>query len=107
MTPFEEAMAAPRIEVIDAAIAHLQAFRPGGVRYSCLALHGAVARVYRGTLGPGDAHEVSFRYIAQYQQSCLTTRGKTPWWWSSVTAGPGPRLHALRRFRQLCLDAAK
>ena len=107
MTPFEEAMAAPRIDVIDAAIAHLQAFRPGGVRYSCLALHDAVVCAYQSTLGLGDAHVVSFRYIAQYQQSCLTTRGKKPWWWSSVTAGPEPRLRALRRFRQLCLDAAK
>lgn len=107
MTPFEEAMAAPRIEVIDAAIAHLQAFRPGDVRYSCLALHDAVVCAYQGTLGLGDAHAVSFRYIAQYQQSCLSARGRKPWWWGIPAAGPGPRLRALRRFRQLCLDAAK
>ena len=107
MTPFEEAMAAPRIEVIDAAIAHLQAFTPGGVRYSCLPLHDAVVCAYQSTLGLDGAHVVSFRYIAQYQQSCLTARGKEPRWWNSVTAGPGPRIAALKNFRQLCLDAAK
>ena len=94
MTPFEEAMAAPRIEVIDAAIEFLQGVRPGGVAYSCTALHRAAIRAHHGTLGPSEAHQVALRYVKQYQQSCLT-------------AGPGPRLRAIRRFRQLCLDAAK
>lgn len=107
MTPFEEAMAAPRIDVIDAAIEYLRGAGPGSAGYSCLALHGAVARVYQGTLGPSGAHRVALRYVTQYQQSCLNARRKKPWWWNSVTAGPEPRLRALRRFRQLCLDAAK
>ena len=107
MTPFEEAMAAPRIEVIDAAIEYLRGAGPGSAGYSCLALHRAVASVYQGTLGPSEAHRVALRYVTQYQQSCLNARGKKPRWWDSVTAGPGPRLRALRRFRQLCLDAAK
>ena len=89
MTPFEEAMAAPRIDVIDAAIKRLQRAKPGSVRYSCLTLHDAVVCAYQSTLGLGDAHEVSLRYSAQYQQSCLTARGKKPWWWNSVwTARP-------------------
>ena len=107
MTPFEEAMAAPRIEVIDAAIECLQGLRPECVAYSCLALHRAALREYQGTLGSREAHQVALRYAAQYRQSCLTARGKEPWWWNSVAAGLGPRLRALRRFRQLCLDAAK
>ena len=106
MTPFEEAMAAPRIEVIDAAIERLQMVMPGCVAYSCSALYGAAICAYRGTLGP-EADQVAIRYVTQYQQSCLNARGKKPRWWDSVTAGPGPRLRALRRFRQLCLDAAK
>lgn len=60
-----------------------------------------------GTLRCSGVVLVSRRYVTQYQQSCLNARGKKPWWWNSVTAGPGPRLRALRRFRQLCLDAAK
>ena len=107
MISFEEAMAAPRIEVIDAAIEFLQRVRPGGVAYSCSALHCAAIRAHHGTLGPSEAHQVALRYVTQYQQSCLTARGKKPWWWNSVTAGPGPRLRAIRRFRQLCMDAAK
>ena len=107
MTPFEEAMAAPRIEVIDAAIECLQRVRPGCVAYSCSALHGAAVRAHQGTLGPREAHQVALRYVTQYGQSGLTARGKRPWWWNSMTAGPEPRLRALRRFRQLCLDAAK
>lgn len=107
MTPFEEAMAAPRIEVIDAAIEHLQRVGSGSVTYSCLVLHAAVAHVYQGTLRPSGVVLVSRRYVTQYRQSCRNARGKKPWWWGSVTAGPGPRLRALRRFRQLCLDAAK
>ena len=107
MTPFEEAMAAPRIDVIDAAIEYLRGAGPGSAGYSCLALHGAVVQAYQGTLRCSGVVLVSRRYVTQYQQSCLNARGKKPWWWNSVTAGPEPRLRALRRFRQLCLDAAK
>lgn len=38
MTPFEESMSAPKIEVIDAAIECLQRVRPGRMMYSCSAL---------------------------------------------------------------------
>ena len=107
MTPFEEAMAAPRIEVIDAAIEHLQRVGSESVTYSCVFLHGAALRAHQGTLSPSEAHRVACRYVTQYQQSCLNARGKEPRWWNSVIAGPEPRLRALRRFRQLCLDAAK
>ena len=107
MAPFEEAMAAPRIEVIDAAIECLQRVRPGRMMYSCSALHAAVVQAYQGTLRCSGVVLVSRRYVTQYQQSCLNARGEKPWWGNSVTAGPGPRLRALRRFRQLCLDAAK
>lgn len=61
MTPFEEAMAAPRIEVIDAAIARIE---NGQEVFTRLALGAAVRSAF-------------------------------------------PGLRALRRFRQLCLDAAK
>ena len=106
MTPFEEAMSAPKIEVIDAAIECLQRVRPGCVAYSCTALHQAALHAHCGLRCSGQ-HLVALRYVTQYQQSCLTARGKRPWWWNSTTAGLGPRLRALRRFRQLCLDAAK
>ena len=101
MTPFEEAMAAPRIEAIDAAIYRIER---GLNQHSCFALTGAVCSAYQN-LSFRQRQLLVARYTAQYRQSCLTARGKKPWWWDSVTAGPG--LRALRRFRQLCLDAAK
>lgn len=106
MTPFQEAMSAPKIEVIDAAIAHLQGIRPECVAYSCAALYQAALHAHCGLRCSGQ-RLVALRYVEQYEQSCLTARGKRPWWWNSMTAGPEPRLRALRRFRQLCLDAAK
>ena len=107
MTSFEEAMSAPKIEVIDAAIECLQGRGPGFVAYSCPALYHAALHAHCGLRCSGQ-HLVALRYVEQYRQSCLTVRGKRPWWWwNSTTAGPEPRLRALRRFRQLCLDAAR
>ena len=102
MTPFEEAMAAPRIEVIDAAIARIEL---GLEVFTCRALKAAVYAAFP-EIPSGEIFVVWLRYGRQYEASCRRD-GARPWWWNSVTAGPGPRLRALRRFRQLCLDAAK
>lgn len=106
MTPFEEAMSAPKIEVIDAAIAHLQGLRPECVAYSCAALYQAALHAHCGLRCSGQ-RLVALRYVEQYQQSCLTARGKRPWWWNYPSPQQASRIAALKNFRQLCLDAAK
>lgn len=102
MTPFEEAMAAPRIDVIGAAIARIE---NGQDMFTCFALGAAVRSAFPG-LTLDELVGVRRRYCRQYALSCESNEAR-PWWWDSGTAGPGPRLRALRRFRQLCLDAAK
>lgn len=102
MTPFEEAMAAPRIEVIDAAIARIE---NGQEVFTCLALREAVGIVFPG-LPPEEAFGVWSRYCRQYALSCKSN-GAQPWWWNSQAPLRSHRIAALKNFRQLCLDAAK
>ena len=102
MTPFEEAMAAPRIEVIDAAIKIIE---NGQDVTTCSALVAAVDAAFQ-ELPDEDALLVWLRYLLQYRQSCWA-RGGRPSWWDTPSAGKEPRVAALKNFRQLCLDAAK
>lgn len=102
MAPFEEAMAAPRIEVIDAAIKIIE---NGQEVFSCLALRAAVRSASQG-LPPGEAFDIRSRYCRQYALSCQSN-GALPWWWNSQEPLRLPRIAALKNFRQLCLDAAK
>ena len=102
MTPFEEAMASPRIGVIDAAIARIER---GLNQHSCFALSGAVRSAYRN-LSFRQRQLLVARYTAQYRQSAWARDGR-PSWWDNPSAGKEPRIAALKNFRQLCLDAAK
>ena len=102
MTPFEEAMAAPRIEVIDAAIYRIER---GLNQHSCFALSAAVCSAHRN-LSLEQKRLLVALYAAQYRQSAWARDGR-PSWWGELSAGKGPRIAALKNFRQLCLDAAK
>lgn len=102
MTPFEEAMAAPRIEVIDAAI---ESIENGQERYTCFALGAAVRSELPG-LTLDELVDVRRRYCWQYELSCMTD-GARPWWWNCQSPLRSPRIAALKNFRQLCRDAAK
>lgn len=102
MTPFEEAMAAPRIEVIDDAIARIE---NGQEVYTCLALGEAVDIAFPG-LQSYEFDDVRRRYCRQYALSCKSN-GAQPWWWNSQAPLRSHRIAALKNFRQLCLDAAK
>ena len=102
MTPFEEAMAAPRIEVIDAAI---ESIENGQEVFTCFALGAAVRSVFPG-LTLDELDDVRRRYSLQYALSCKSN-GARPWWWDGPASLQAPRIAALKNFRQLCLDAAK
>lgn len=102
MTPFEEAMAAPRIDVIDAAIARIE---NGQDLFTCLALVEAVRSAFPG-LTSYELVDVRRRYRRQYALSCKSN-GAQPRWWDCQSPLRSPRIAALKNFRQLCLDAAK
>ena len=102
MTPFEEAMAAPRIEVIDAAI---ESIENGQDVFTCFALGAAVRRAFP-ELTLDEIVGVRRRYCRQYELSCKTD-GALPWWWNCQSPRQASRIAALKNFRQLCLDAAK
>lgn len=102
MTLFEEAMAAPRIEVIDAAI---ESIGNGQDVFTCFALGAAVRSAFPG-LTLDELVDVRRRYCRQYELSCMTD-GARPWWWNCQSPQQASRIAALKNFRQLCLDAAK
>lgn len=103
MTPFEEAMAAPRIEVIDAAI---ESIENGQERYTCFAL-GVAVRSAIPWLTLDELVDVRRRYCWQYELSCMID-GARPWWWNCQQyRRRSLRIAALKNFRQLCLDAAR
>ena len=103
MTPFEEAMAAPRIEVIDAAI---ESIENGQEVFTCFALGAAVRSAFPG-LTLDELVDVRRRYCGQYELSCMAD-GARPWWWNCQQyRHRASRIAALKNFRQLCLDAAK
>lgn len=103
MTPFEEAMAAPRIEVIDAAI---ESIENGQERYTCFALGAAVRSAIPG-LTLDELVDVRRRYCWQYELSCMTDGARPRWWNCQQYRHLSPRIAALKNFRQLCRDAAK
>ncbi len=102
MTPFEEAMAAPDLAAIDAAIARIE---NGQDVFTCFALGAAVRSAFPG-LTLDELFDVRRRYCRQYELSCMTD-GARPWWWNRQSPLRSPRIAALKNFRQLCLDAAK
>ncbi len=66
MTPFEEVMAAPRIEVIDAAIARIE---NGQEVYTCLALREAVGIVFDAEQAPLRSPRIAA--LKNFRQLCL------------------------------------
>ncbi len=106
MKTFEEAMAAPDLAVIDAAIERVRLRgKAGSVPFACGALQGAVLTEYPH-LDKWDREVLFHRYKEQFARHAAG-RLKRPWWWNSATAGAEPRIRALEAFRQACVEAAK
>lgn len=106
MKTFEEAMAAPDLAVIDAAIERVRLHRETGmVPFACLALQWAVVAEYQH-LRVSAQVLILRRYQEEFTRHAAG-RLKRPWWWNSGTAGAEPRIRALEAFRQACVEAAK
>ena len=102
MKTFEEAMAAPDLAVIDAAI---ESIENGQEVFTRFALGAAVRSAFPG-LTFDELFDALRRYCRQYELSCMAD-GARPWWWSCQSPQQASRIAALKNFRQLCLDAAK
>lgn len=106
MKTFEEAMAAPDLAVIDAAIERVrQRGELGWAPFSCYALEWAVLGEYQH-LRVSAQQLILRRYKEQFARHAAGCR-KKPWWWNSPIAGAEPRIRALRAFRRACIEAAK
>lgn len=106
MKTFEEAMAAPDLAVIDAAIERVRLRgKAGWVPFACYALQWAVLAEYPH-LRVSAQQLILRRYQEQFARHAAGRR-KKPWWWNSCGAGAEPRIRALEAFRQACIEAAK
>lgn len=106
MKTFEEAMAAPDLAVIDAAIERVRLRgEEGQVPFACYALRWAVLAEYPH-LRVSAQQLILRRYREQFARHAAG-RLKWPWWWNSRDAGAEPRIRALEAFRQACIEAAK
>lgn len=103
MTPFEEAMAAPRIEVIDAAI---ESIENGQERYTCFAL-GVAVRSAIPWLTLDELVDVRRRYCWQFHHHGRAPSIMHESSYCQQYRRRSLRIAALKNFRQLCLDAAR
>lgn len=106
MKTFEDAMAAPDLAVIDAAIEWVRLRGEAGrVPFACYALQWAVLAEYPH-LRVSAQQLILRRYQEQFTRHAAG-RLKRPWWWSSCGAGAEPGIRALEAFRQACIEEAK
>lgn len=106
MKTFEDAMAAPDLAVIDAAIEQVRLHGKAGlVPFACYALQLAVLAEYPH-LRVSAQQLILRRYQEQFTRHAAS-RLKRPWWRNPCGAGAEPRIRALEAFRQACIEAAK